>query len=401
MNSAQTNQITKETIEEWIANGVPESKTLDYKATLPKKWTDGETKEFLADVSSFANASGGYLVYGVTKETDSDGRATGKPAMATGLADISSDQEILRLEQMIHTGITPRLPSVQTHEIAGFSNGPVIILKIANSWSGPHMVSYQKSSRFYSRGSAGRILLDFDQIKTAFIQSDAIPDRIRAFRDERLGKILTRATPAALVKGPCVVLHLVPVASFAQHLSIDVSPFCDYRASLPTLGTRAAGGRLNLDGYVSISSGGDRDAEAYKYTQIFRNGAIEAVDTDTLSDRFHEARCIPSISFEESIINGYSKYSEILRQFAIDPPWILMLSLLDVRGFHMFSRNYMFNPGHKIDRDHILVPELVIESDCLEVAEKSLRPVFDIVWQSCGFQRSLSYDENGDRNASS
>ena len=42
---------------------VPESKTLEYKAELPI-FNDSGKKEFLAGVSSFANTSGGYILYG-------------------------------------------------------------------------------------------------------------------------------------------------------------------------------------------------------------------------------------------------------------------------------------------------------------------------------------------------
>ena len=49
-------------------NAVAENKTLEYKQKLPTN-DDAGKKEFLADVSSFANASGGDLIFGVTEET--------------------------------------------------------------------------------------------------------------------------------------------------------------------------------------------------------------------------------------------------------------------------------------------------------------------------------------------
>src|SRR5260370_6903093 len=49
-----------------IANGIEEGREIDYKEVL-KIGTDGEKKEFLADFSSFSNASGGHLVFGVAE----------------------------------------------------------------------------------------------------------------------------------------------------------------------------------------------------------------------------------------------------------------------------------------------------------------------------------------------
>jgi predicted HTH transcriptional regulator len=57
-------RIDKTHIESLVTNEVPEGRTIEYKQALPGG-NDVAKKEFLADVSSFANASGGDLLYGV------------------------------------------------------------------------------------------------------------------------------------------------------------------------------------------------------------------------------------------------------------------------------------------------------------------------------------------------
>lgn len=52
-------QISTAVIEDHVARKVQETRTLEYKENLPGH---GEAKEFLADVSSFANAVGGDIV---------------------------------------------------------------------------------------------------------------------------------------------------------------------------------------------------------------------------------------------------------------------------------------------------------------------------------------------------
>jgi len=58
------NAITEEDLQSLITNGVAEGRTIDYKRDLPGN-SDGDKKEFLADVSSFANTGGGDLVFGM------------------------------------------------------------------------------------------------------------------------------------------------------------------------------------------------------------------------------------------------------------------------------------------------------------------------------------------------
>ena len=51
-------EIAEADLDNPLANGVSEGKTIDYKRSLPGN-SDGEKKEFLANVSSFANTAGG------------------------------------------------------------------------------------------------------------------------------------------------------------------------------------------------------------------------------------------------------------------------------------------------------------------------------------------------------
>jgi len=77
MIQKQIDAISKSDIDELIANSDNESKTLEHKQELPGN-SDKDKKEFLADVSSFANASGGDILYGVVAQVDEDGKKTGE-----------------------------------------------------------------------------------------------------------------------------------------------------------------------------------------------------------------------------------------------------------------------------------------------------------------------------------
>jgi hypothetical protein len=61
---------------------------------------DGDKKEFLADVSSFANAGGGDLVFGMEE-------AGGLPTNLIGLASGDLDFEIRRLDSILAAGLIP------------------------------------------------------------------------------------------------------------------------------------------------------------------------------------------------------------------------------------------------------------------------------------------------------
>src|SRR5262245_59170587 len=113
-----------------VDNGIGEAKTIEYKETLPGR-SDSDRKEFLADISSFANAAGGHLVYGMRAQV-------GIPIDLCGLHSTDRDAEILRLEEMTRDGIRPRIPGIQFQPISLKRGTFAIIIRIPKSWASPH-----------------------------------------------------------------------------------------------------------------------------------------------------------------------------------------------------------------------------------------------------------------------
>src|SRR6266849_1721629 len=85
--------VTLADIESLIRDGVREDKSIEYKREIPRDRT-----ELLKDVSAFATTSGGDLIFGVEEEK-------GVPTRIVGLPLADADAEVLRLLQIIHTGL--------------------------------------------------------------------------------------------------------------------------------------------------------------------------------------------------------------------------------------------------------------------------------------------------------
>ena len=178
-------------------NKISESKTLEYKEKLPGH-TDKEKKEFLADISAFANASGGDVIYGIKEVVDSNGKKTGQADEVVPIQGTTADESKLFIENLIRTAIEPRIP-VQVKEVDGFGadgDGFIIFVRIPQSFASPHMVTFKNSSKFYSRNSSGKFQLDVHEIRNAFLATDSQADRIRSFLQDRLAKIIADETSA-------------------------------------------------------------------------------------------------------------------------------------------------------------------------------------------------------------
>src|SRR5579871_5859355 len=148
-------EIHKADVDALVADKRAERRSLEYKSELPAGADDAK-REFLGDISSFANSGGGDVLYGVTDERDGNGQPTGVPLEARGISGINETAELLRLESFIRDGVAPRISGVQMKAIAGFTLGPVILVRVPRSWTAPHMVTFKNLSRFYARNSAGK-----------------------------------------------------------------------------------------------------------------------------------------------------------------------------------------------------------------------------------------------------
>lgn len=151
-------------IEALVTNQVSEGRTIEYKEVLPAN-SDREKKEFLADVSSFANASGGDLLYGVSA-------TNGVPQEAVGLNG-NMDSEMLRLENIVRDCLEPRIPDIRMKPFNGFNKGPVLLVRIPMSKDAPHAIKSGNQFLFYVRNSVGKHHMSMSELRAVFLNSEA------------------------------------------------------------------------------------------------------------------------------------------------------------------------------------------------------------------------------------
>jgi len=377
----------EEDLQALIDNSVLESKTIEYKQSLPSN-SESSKKEFLADVSSFANASGGDLIFGIIAD-----KKTGVPKSLEGLTIENIDQEILRLENMIRDGIEPRIPSVITKPIKLSNSKFALIIRIPKSWVSPHRVILGGHDKFYSRSSNGKYPLDVGELRIAFNLSETITERIRNFRQDRISKIFANETPVPFYDTAKIVLHLIPIISFNPAQSYDIGKIASQFTIMPPIHCGGWNPRYNLDGFLTYAP--PQDGKSHSYVQLFRNGIIEAVDGSMLEPE-ERGLTILSRLYEQELINSFKSYLSILKTLNVEPPIFIFLALLGVKGYSMALGSYFrVHDSHTIDRDVLLLPEVVIES-YEDNAEKVLKPSFDSIWNACGFPRSFNYNDAGE-----
>jgi len=376
--------ISERDILDQIAVGVPEGVLVDYKRSTYGR-ADNDVKEFLKDLSSFANTAGGHLIIGVDEK---DGLPIQIVPVVGGV-----DQELQRLENLARDGLEPRIAGIQMRAVP-VSGGSVFVIRIPKSWNPPHRVSARNTNRIYARNSAGAFELSVEELRVLFTSAASSADRMRAFRAERLAKIEAGAgiEPLAQDLGR-VVFHLVPLASFGLGSGIDLARARALSEHLrPMGGVMGYSPQINFDGFANINRGSD--GQCWAYTQIFRNGIIEAVKVRAAMKR-NEELLIPTLDFDRYVLEALPTYLHALESLNIPPPVVLMLTLQGVRGARLGINPPPLEDVGQIKQSTLELPEIVIERYGSPVdSQRAIRPAFDAMWSTAGYARSKHFDKN-------
>jgi len=378
--------ISESDLVEQISAGVPEGVLVDYKRDMYGR-SDADAKEFLKDVSSFANTSGGHLIIGLDE-------TAGIPSAIAALNG-DSDQDLQRLENLARDGIEPRISGLRMRALSISGGGYVIILRVPKSWAPPHRVSARNTNRIYGRNSAGAYEFSVDELRVIFTSSATVLDRIRAFRAERLAKIDSGDAIVPLAQN-CgrLVLHLIPTAAFGLSNQIEPGKAREAQELLRPMHTMGYSPRVNFDGFSNVHQGAD--GKCWSYTQVFRSGAIEAVKVRVVSDLQPGQLYIPTLDFDRWIFERLSDYLSALQRLDVPPPIILMITLQGVRGARLGVAPDSLDDPPKIERDVLELPECVIEQYGADVDyQRAARPAFDALWNTGGFAQSKHFDATG------
>jgi hypothetical protein len=155
----------------------PEQILLDYKEEIEA--SDHFKKELAKDVSAFANSRGGYLLVGVSEKE-------GKPVAVPGIARMLGQQKVEEwVEQVALSNISPRLPiETKVVELTN-SDKVVLIVRVRESWKGPHMVTFQHDNRYYRRFNNLSMPAEEYEVRELFERGIKYQDRVQEYLKAR------------------------------------------------------------------------------------------------------------------------------------------------------------------------------------------------------------------------
>lgn len=345
-----------------------EGRTLDFKRDLYEK-TDAGTRDFLADVTAFANTDGGDIVIGVSDDGD------GQAAEVVGIAAEGIDERVLGFEHQLKDCVDPRLSTVRFRQVDLGTGRCAIVIRVGASDSAPHRVTYRGSSRFHARHSRGNYDLSTGELRRAFAASDEMPRKIRDLHRQAVSATGGIDMPCRLADGPRAVLTVAPKSVLRESRDLR------FTRELAVLPPRIEGDRLDmsvgLDGLV-VHAGLDSETGCVRSWSINnRRGFVDFAWTigRTEGDQKRVWR-----KYVDGEIVGASRSALArLMTFGVEGPWVAMATLSRIGGYRLVSGDGLTPAAWQ---DTAYLGEVV--ADTLDA--DTLKPILDGFWRSFGIE---------------
>lgn len=392
------NEITIEDIEFLKNQQIPESFYIEYKQQAWGK-SDDETREMLKDVSSFANASGGIIIVGVTANENS--------WIENIIGIENAEEEESRITACCLSSIEPRIYGLQIRRFSCGNSREILLLYIPNSFNTPHQIIFKGLYQIWKRYGAQKNKCTVEEIKNLCRKSSDINV---AFEKQK-GEMKEFIEKQCLFREQSHIMIALPLLSSIRFLPINESMITNAIKSRKV---------FHNNDYTSLPA--ERALFAYKYTihgltygdysrdflEIRRNGIIINKIKMNNGIYVHGIDEGPYGSNKHINPKGVCEYSfnfcylcrSIYNSYGIQEPFVFLNSFYFMNNIHLqyidFSKVGFSRSRHvkSCPEANIVLPEITIYPD--SNVEKEVGKTMDIFWQAFGFEKCNLFDENGD-----
>ena len=390
--SKSLTEITHDDLKELI--GVPESDHLEFKREAYGR-SDGQVREMLKDISSFANAVGGYLLLGV--ETDKDEQAS----RIVGISD--AETEAMRMQSSCLTNIEDHIIGLTFHLVPISENRKVLIWHIPRSSRAPHMITYKGLYQCWRRHGRQTDRMTIEEIRSACLRTHDIQRDLSQFMDERRARVIREvgsepylvlmATPL-VVRGEVIDTADETIRSILQHPPYDRPSDWTVDCSLggpdPTVVPTLFGAKVEIEDWCRLD--------------LFRNGHAEF--RQRLADNHFKAIADSNATTKylnpwvmDFLLSFLCFVKAVMEQAALTESVVVRVILVNALGLRLYprhpeSRRGLLGGATPWEEDqHLELPAMV--SPYPLNPGMTARAIGQRIWNAFGYDNCPMFDEEG------
>ena len=191
-----------------------ENEYIDYKEDMtilriPKEKRQEKQREIAelrSDVCAFANANGGYLIFGIAE----DSKGVPKELVGISIPDDNTDKLELDIKNWLQP-INPHCPSYKIHFINLSNNQYLVVLYIRHDYFVPyiHLVD-QKDYRIYKRSGNSKVTIQYTELRNMFSQTMSLEKEVEQFRKKRIEYFTSQEDTDDHKYSKFMMLHIIP-----------------------------------------------------------------------------------------------------------------------------------------------------------------------------------------------
>jgi len=333
--------IGEDKLREFLEKRIPEGHHLDYKKDLIREGNasgsnlgNGAKREFLKDITGFANANGGDILLGVNEPSES----TSVDEQLVGIDD--GNQLAQSLERLARDSVDPPIPGLHFEPVS-LRNGKVaMVVHIPPTNMRPHRVNHSGHVGFYMRHSESTFSMNTYQIREAVLASASAEIRAKEYMNRML-----RDTETYVTKGlPVFLLQAMPMITPEKPWNVLSSEFfavirdsTNRRSHLRYPLVSTVKPTATLEG---IKGRDDRQKPTWT-TEIHRNGYIAVADlqpTKILDPAYDPEQRPVLTTYECDLFHAFAYFcKEVLEVAEADSPYLVRCQLLDASGVSLYS----------------------------------------------------------------
>lgn len=345
-----------------------ENEYIDYKQNfafleLPKgKERNEKIAEFKSDVCSFANAEGGYLIFGIS---DVEGCA----AELVGIAIDNTDRfELDRRNNLM--AIQPKTPYVKFHFVQLENEKYIVILYIKHDSFSPYVhIEDEKNYKIYKRVGNRKETMTYTELRNMFNQSLSLDKEIYNYRMERINYYRSQEDDENRSYSQFLMLHIIPETFLDPSYNMNMLALeknrkinfrdiiCDFVSSDHSIPC--------VDGLRFVPYSKSMPvAECY----IYNNSSIECFfpvrHSLNISPERYPNGYIAWKYIWEKISRTVCRYNKVFTDIHGDKRIWVCISILGCKGVRSSSSDddFWYDYIGEIDRDVLLCTPVVIEN---------------------------------------
>ncbi len=356
-----------------------ENEYLDYKKSfaadvVPKDQKAQEQVEFRNDVCSFANAQGGYLIYGIEEKK-------GIPTQIVGITLKGNNRDTFEREIWnCLQPIKPRVPYYRIKFIALPENKFVVILFVQHDYFAPYIhIEAQSNYKIYKRIGNSKSYIEYQELRAMFTQSLSLEREIERFRRERISYFWNQEDDEERTYSQFLLIHIIPDtfldASFSKPvyamydagytISSAFSSFDCHSRPYPT-----------PDGFRYI----DREDGGKAECRLYNSGIAEyfcPLRSRSLLYDWKESSNIDKDALWNKVYEAVEKYIKIINQLIEAKRVFVCVSIIGCKNA-ITSESNLLDIICKIDRNQLICEPVVFEKvesknvDDIEIARLHL-----------------------------